>query len=73
MFSKIPENNIYFTTKDEYDEYGPDYMKEHICSNNYNYNYNFNQMQMNMSINITENNNNNQDMNYIPNKKAKFI
>ena len=75
MFSNIPENKNYFTTKAEYEEYGPDYMKEHCCSNNYNFMPNSN---MNFSINKTNENVSNQsevyfdNETYSPNKKAKI-
>ena len=33
IFSNNEENRNYFITREEYNEYGPDYFKDHWCSN----------------------------------------
>lgn len=33
LFMDDPNNDCFFVTKAEYEEYGPDYFKEHRCSN----------------------------------------
>ena len=35
MFQEFANNDKYFITKNEYEEYGPDILKEHICSNKF--------------------------------------
>jgi len=62
------ENDCYFLTKAEYEEFGADYMKEHRCSN---YKINLRESNHHRHLENKSNEYNNNDY-HEPNKKLKL-